>query len=264
MSEPILAPTRLTLRGRRLKAASLALLLLLVGMASLRSCRADPDDRTSPAVPSPSSTPASASSRPTSSPSASSDAADDAPAGTDGIRRSGITGKGTWRNSTLTVEPPRKTVAVHDYVVRAEDGSGIDVDQAARQVSSILNDPRGWLGHQGNSFRLVTDPARAKFTIYLATPGTAQKMCPLDIRMTWSCRAGTKVILNTDRWLYMTPTFDDVDEYRAYQVNHEVGHFIGKGHLGCPKAGANAPVMMQQSKGLDGCRPNAWPSLDPK
>ena len=36
-------------------------------------------------------------------------------------------------------------------------------------------------------------------------------------------------------------------------------HFIGLGHVGCPKEGAKAPVMMQQSIELGGCTPNAWP-----
>ena len=32
------------------------------------------------------------------------------------------------------------------------------------------------------------------------------------------------------------------------------------GHRGCPSRGALAPVMQTQSKGLDGCRPNPWPT----
>jgi predicted Zn-dependent protease len=42
-------------------------------------------------------------------------------------------------------------------------------------------------------------------------------------------------------------------------VNHEVGHYLGLGHVGCPKKGAKAPVMMQQSISLGGCVPEAWP-----
>ena len=31
------------------------------------------------------------------------------------------------------------------------------------------------------------------------------------------------------------------------------------GHVGCPKEGALAPVMMQQSKSTMGCEPYGWP-----
>ena len=41
-------------------------------------------------------------------------------------------------------------------------------------------------------------------------------------------------------------------------VNHETGHWLGHGHLGCPGPGP-APVMMQQSKGRGACSFNPWP-----
>ncbi len=70
------------------------------------------------------------------------------------------------------------------------------------------------------------------------------------------------MVLNSDRWLLKTPTYDDLDEYRAYMVNHEVGHFLGHDHVGCPGEGETAPVMLQQSMALDGCIANGWPGLE--
>lgn len=82
----------------------------------------------------------------------------------------------------------------------------------------------------------------------------------------YSCRSGDYVVINQDRWLNATRSWEAADaslrDYRHMVVNHEVGHWLGHGHRGCAGPGEPAPVMMQQSKGLDGCAPNPWPLPD--
>ncbi|MDN5717960.1 MAG: DUF3152 domain-containing protein, partial [Janibacter sp.] len=51
----------------------------------------------------------------------------------------------------------------------------------------------------------------------------------------------------------------DLQLYRHYLVNHEVGHGLGKGHERCPRKGSPAPVMVQQTLSLHGCTANPWP-----
>ena len=178
-----------------------------------------------------------------------------------GIRRSGLVGTGTFTSSTWTKGASTRTTTLRTFIVKVEGGVQADPDDVARQVHEILNDKRGWTGYKGSSFAVVSDPAKADFVVHLASPPTTTTMCaPLKTGGKRSCAAGRNIVLNSDRWQLMTPTYDDLAEYRAYMVNHEVGHFLGRGHVACPKPGSPAPVMLQQSISLGGCRPNAWPT----
>ena len=161
------------------------------------------------------------------------------------------------------------------FRVAVEKGSNEDAADFARQVAATLGDPRSWTG--GGQWRLQkvggADPA--DFTVYLATRETAGRMCLLggtDIRVGGrpytSCRTTGKAIINLDRWrLSATPYVTakvPLSIYRQYVINHEVGHELGHHHQGCPRVGGPAPVMVQQTLTLHGCRAYAWPRLNGK
>jgi hypothetical protein len=68
-------------------------------------------------------------------------------------------------------------------------------------------------------------------------------------------------VINAWRWVNGGPGYErNIDAYRQYVVNHEVGHALGYPHVRCPSPDVLAPVMLQQTLGLDGCRPNPWPA----
>ena len=146
--------------------------------------------------------------------------------------------------------------------MRVERGLPFDADRFAREVSAILGDRRSWSGSGKWRLKLVRTSSHADVTVYLATPGTTDRLCaPLLTRGEVSCRNGRRVVLNARRWAYgSAPSRMSLRRYRIYLVNHEFGHALGRRHVGCPGQGERASVMMQQTKGLAGCRPNPWPA----
>nr|WP_237554754.1 MULTISPECIES: DUF3152 domain-containing protein [unclassified Streptomyces] len=157
------------------------------------------------------------------------------------------------------------------FRVDVEKGLPLDAGLFAQTVFKTLNDPRSW-GHGGTMTfeRVSTGPA--DIVVTLASPGTTAKWCEksgLDTTVdNVSCDAAStpRTMINAYRWAEGAATFGPqrMHEYRQMLINHEVGHRLGHSHVGCPKEGALAPVMMQQTKflSLDGgptCKPNPWP-----
>ena len=182
---------------------------------------------------------------------------------TEELVRTGAVGTGTWTLAAPVQESAPSEGVLRTYAVRVEDGIDVDTDEAAREIADVLADERGWQGPAGVVFHQVADPSEAELTISIASPPTVDELClPAETGGLWSCRIGPEVALNADRWLHATPTYDDLGEYRAYMINHEVGHFLGHGHVDCPAEGEPAPVMLQQSIDLQGCVRDAWPGTE--
>lgn len=260
---------RLTRRGRLVRSTLVLVLALLLAIALVSLVRSVGSDSAS-AEPAP-----SAATTPPESTDASSDPSaeradpedSDSTPETEGdafaeaeMVQTGTVGEGIWQFApAVDTEAPEGTT-IHTYAVRVEDGIGVGADEAAAEIARILADPRGWQDVDDVVFQQVGSAEDAEFTISLGSPPTVDQLClPARVGGIWSCRIGGEVALNSDRWLHATPTYADLAEYRAYLVNHEVGHFLGHGHVDCTGDGDPAPVMLQQSMDLQGCVPNAWP-----
>ncbi|HEU4347205.1 MAG TPA: DUF3152 domain-containing protein, partial [Actinoplanes sp.] len=156
----------------------------------------------------------------------------------------------------------RLKVAVESALGQGNGGDFAD------EVDRILGDPRSWIASGQFRLQRVPQTAASEFTVYLASARTSEKMCQAGGLQTdgyTSCRLPGQVIINHDRWQDAVPDYDaPLASYRAYAINHEVGHQLGHGHEACPGEGKPAPVMMQQTYGLKGCVANAWPYIDGK
>ena len=146
------------------------------------------------------------------------------------------------------------------YTVELEPGVEEDLLALAAVVEEALGDPRSWA--RDHTLRRVEDPADADIRVVLASPSVVDRLCgQVGLRTLgrYSCWNGTFAALNAWRWAAGADGFDDLTTYRRYLVNHEFGHGLGYGHVGCPAAGVPAPVMMQQSMGTGACTANGWP-----
>nr|BFE37662.1 DUF3152 domain-containing protein [Actinomadura rugatobispora] len=160
----------------------------------------------------------------------------------------------------VAAAPPAGTGMLVPYAVEVERGLPFRSGRFAAEVHRVLNDPRGWgRGGRLRFARVARGPVR--FTVSLSSPALTDRMClPARTHGWLSCHNGGRAVINARRWgLGAAPYGGDLAGYREYLINHEVGHALGHGHRGCPGPGRAAPVMVQQTMSLYGCRANPWP-----
>ena len=147
-----------------------------------------------------------------------------------------------------------------NFSLKIDSTLGLDVDCIGKLIPSILNDSRGWIKVTEKDFQIVNE-VEGEFEFIFASPEKTDELCyPLETNGIYSCRNEDQIVINFFRWVNGAIDFGaDLETYRLYLINHEVGHILGWGHVGCPKEGALAPVMMQQSKSTMGCEPYGWP-----
>lgn len=167
-----------------------------------------------------------------------------------------------------TVEPTTEYVRkysfsnlTYSYCVQANSVSEAMLDHFAQKIYSTLADSRGW-GMDGR-IQFGRVPSGCNFNLVLAAASTLPGYSS-GCSIYWSCRVGSNVIINVDRWVGASDSWNQaggsLDEYQSMVINHEVGHWLGFDHWTCGGPGQAAPVMLQQSIDLQGCTFNVWPT----
>lgn len=161
-----------------------------------------------------------------------------------------------WMNPPVAKPNTGRVVT---YSVTTKGGVTASLAEFKQQANQTLNDSRGW-SRLGVSFSEVA--SGGEFTLILSVASELPSFssgCSVE----YSCNVGRNVIINQDRWLGATSSWNaaggSIRDYRHMVVNHETGHWLGHGHRNCGGAGQPAPVMQQQSIDLQGCAFNPWP-----
>ncbi|WP_235736349.1 DUF3152 domain-containing protein [Nocardioides alcanivorans] len=175
-------------------------------------------------------------------------------AGRDGWKKRQVTSKKVTGKHKVGV---RRVVT---YSVETRGKVSASLPKFKKLAQQTYDDARGWRGG-GVKFRRVG--SGGNFTLVLAEASWLPRFSPV-CSVQWSCRVGRYVVINQTRWQHASPAWNaaggSLRGYRHMVVNHETGHWLGFGHASCPRSGAAAPVMQQQSKGLQGCRFNPFPT----
>ena len=204
-------------------------------------------------------------------------------------------GKGQW-HVVPGSGPKVGTGKLYTYTVEVEDGidpaSYAGDDAFAAAVQGTLSDVKSWTWDGKIALQRVdANFPNPTFKVSLTTPETTHRpdACGFQIKFEASCyrKSLGRVLINLARWVRGAKAFGpDMTGYRQYAINHEVGHALGNQHVGCGGNDQPAPVMMQQSFGVnddyvsmlndipggdkgkvakDGrtCLPNAWPNPKP-
>lgn len=151
-------------------------------------------------------------------------------------------------------------VQVHQRIPR-EEGTHF-----LQEVDGILQDPRGWdVQFTRVPLReLLTKPKKDAFIIRLTPSKDLYALYPdFQAQQLSVADMGERTIdINHCRWTEECPNNSQLTlpEYRRYVVLHEVGHMLGKQHPDTLPDQEAAPVMMQQTLGIQHYKANPWPT----
>jgi len=162
-----------------------------------------------------------------------------------------------WLQEQLAAKVASKQQVYYSVITRGIITA--DLTEFRSQANATLNSGQGW-SRLGVSFQEVS--SGGNFLLVLSEASQVPSFSSVCSTI-YSCRVGSYVIINQDRWLAATTSWNEAGgslrDYRHMVINHEIGHWLGHDHGTCSGAGQLAAVMQQQSISLGGCNFNPWP-----
>jgi uncharacterized protein DUF3152 len=144
------------------------------------------------------------------------------------------------------------------YTIKIDDKYHLNKNLIINKIKNTLNDKRGWIKF-GYIFEYVDSKKNADFIITFKDNDEIVDICDLA---GLSCADTNENIIyfNLYRWKKgSNKSMLNLDDYRNYVINHEVGHILGKHHIPLGKKGTKAPIRIQQTVGIGHHKPNSWP-----
>ena len=141
------------------------------------------------------------------------------------------------------------------YTVRVQYPLRHELGRLRSKVDSVLSDDRTW------PVKFTRDDLHPDFSITLVEPGVVERACGLSNDLSCASMDHKWVLLNARRWFEGSAKSNlDLDDYRTYVINHEVGHVLLLNHPTLPpRPGEPCPVMIQQTLGTGYALKNVWP-----
>jgi hypothetical protein len=136
-------------------------------------------------------------------------------------------------------------------------------------IDNILQDQRGWAG-KGYSFTLLSSRKNADVIVMKRTNRQIRDLFvdrpDLEgLSVANLAVTPTEIFINGRNWNNIPKDFmGSLDSYRAYLIQHEMGHALGYGHKQPhPDPQLPCPVMYQQTRGTKNrCQVNPWKTLE--
>lgn len=149
------------------------------------------------------------------------------------------------------------------YNIIIDESLNLRKNLIEEKIESVLDDSHGW---KKLGYKFHRSTTNLDFVITIVPNKIVKKVCNFDgLSCATMFRNKNKtdiIFLNLKKWQKgSAKSKQNVDLYRTYMINHEVGHILGRGHIkheDC-KPGTKCPIMVQQTLGIGKCKPNVFP-----